>query len=75
MNVLHDMGEMCGHKVYEAAGFAILTCSKLFSDSSSRKVQIYNLNDGVLVGQVSINGAYKTAITDTLVFRTTNNGI
>jgi len=55
------MGEMCGHRVYECGGFAILTCSKLFSDSSSRKIQIYNLADGVLVGQVSINGAYRTA--------------
>jgi len=75
MNVLYDMGEMCAHKVYESGDFAILTCSKLFSDTSSRKIQIYNLADGVLVGQVSINGAYKTAITDTLAYRTTSNGI
>ena len=37
-NVNYDMGEMCAHRVISVNGFAVVSCSKKFSDGSNRKV-------------------------------------
>ena len=37
-NINYDMGEMCAHRVYVVNGFAVVSCSKKFTDGSIRKV-------------------------------------
>ena len=53
MGKKYDMGEMCAHQFYAVGQYAVLSCSKTFSDSSVRKIKIFKIVDGMLIGSVS----------------------
>ncbi len=63
-NVNYDMGEMCAHRVIEVNGFAVVSCSKKFTDGSTRKVQVLKIDDGSLAGVASLNSSFNASISD-----------
>ena len=74
-NVNYDMGEMCAHRVIPVNGFAVVSCSKKFTDGSTRKVQILKIDDGAVAGVASLNASFNASINDQIAVRKTNDGI
>ena len=55
----------------------ILSCSKKFSDGSTRKVQIYTISDGLLIGFVDfpVISNYTPSINDTIAVQLIASGL
>jgi hypothetical protein len=45
---------MCAHRIYVKGQYVVLSCSKKFEDNSIRKVKVFKISDGLLIGGVSI---------------------
>ena len=55
----------------------ILSCSKKFSDGSTRKVRIYTISDGLLIGFVDfpVIANYTASINDTIAVQLITSGL
>lgn len=61
--VEYSLGEMCAHQIVAVSQYIVLSCAKAFSETALdaqgveknvvRKMQIYTIGDGLLIGSVS----------------------
>ena len=69
---------MCAHRIYVSGQYVVLSCSKKFADNSIRKINIYTISDGLLIGGVSIPAltVYKPSpVFDDVAIQKIDNGL